>query len=120
MIGGGRSMRVVLSLAVIMMLAAGGSAVAAGAGDPARGKLLFDKHCLVCHGPQGKGDGPTGRALIPPATDFTSQPSKKKSGAELRRIIEQGSPRTAMPAWKGQLSDMQLSDVVTYVETLRK
>ena len=86
----------------------------------ARGKNRFDIFCAACHGPQGKGDGPTGRALIPPATDFTSQSSKKKSGAELRRIIEQGSPRTAMPAWKGQLSDMQLSDVAAYVETLRK
>jgi mono/diheme cytochrome c family protein len=101
------------------MLTAPGSALAAGAGDPAQGKLLFDKHCMVCHGPQGKGDAPTGRALIPPATDFTSQPSRKKSVADLRRVIEQGSPRTAMAGWKGQLSDMQLSDVVTYVETLR-
>lgn len=97
-----------------------GLAEAAGAGDATKGKLLFEKHCLVCHGPQGKGDGPTGRALIPPATDFTSQPSRKKSGADLRRIIEQGSPRTAMPAWKGQLSEEQLSDVSNYVETLRK
>lgn len=111
-----RVARWVVTIALMML----GSAGAAGTGDPANGKLLFDQHCLVCHGPQGKGDGPTGRALIPPATDFTSQSSKKKSGAELRRIIEQGSPRTAMPAWKGQLSDMQLSDVAAYVETLRK
>lgn len=105
---------------VALALLMPGLAEAAGTGDPAKGKLLFEKHCLVCHGPQGKGDGPTGRALIPPATDFTSLSSKKKSGADLRRVMEQGSPGTAMPAWKGPLSDMQLADVAAYVEMLRK
>ena len=105
---------------VTVVVATVGLAEAAGTGDPAKGKLLFEKHCLVCHGPQGKGDGPTGRALIPPATDFTSLSSQKKSGADLRRVMEQGSPGTAMPAWKGPLSEMQLADVAAYVETLRK
>lgn len=115
----GRTIKGTTALVVIALLMPG-LAEAAGTGDPAKGKLLFDKHCMVCHGPQGKGDGPTGRALIPPATDFTSQPSRKKSGADLRRVIEQGSPGTAMPAWKGPLSEMQLADVAAYVETLRK
>jgi cytochrome c len=54
-------MRIFLWLAVMLLLTPG-SALAVGAGDPAKGKLLFDKHCLVCHGPQGKGEGrPDGR-----------------------------------------------------------
>lgn len=115
-------MTVVSWMGAILLLMSGlpGLARAAGTGDAAKGKLLFDKHCLVCHGPRGKGDGPTGRALIPPASDFTADASRKKSSTELRRIIEQGSPRTAMPAWKGQLSEEQLSDVASYVESLRK
>ncbi len=32
-----------------------------GAGDPAKGKAIYEKHCMACHGPQGKGDGPTGK-----------------------------------------------------------
>ncbi len=27
----------------------------------ARGKEMYDLHCLVCHGEQGRGDGPVGK-----------------------------------------------------------
>ncbi len=36
--------------------------------DLSKGKAIYEKLCLICHGPQGKGDGPTGKVLIPPAT----------------------------------------------------
>ena len=90
------------------------------AADLAKGKGLYEKHCMVCHGSQGKGDGPTGRMLKPPAADFTSAASKKKSEAELTQIIENGKPGTAMGPWKGPLSPADLSDLLVYVMTLRK
>ena len=90
------------------------------AGDPTNGKLLYEKHCLVCHGPQGKGDGPTGKMLKPPPADFTSAASKTKSEADLRQIIENGKPGTAMPPWKGQLSETDIITVLGYLSTLRK
>jgi len=91
-----------------------------GAADPAKGKVLYEMHCMVCHGSQGKGDGPTGRMLKPPASDFTSAASKKKSEAELTQIIENGKPGTAMGPWKGQLSPADWSDLPGYVMTWRK
>lgn len=92
-----------------------------GAGsDPAKGKAVYEKSCMACHGPQGKGDGPTGKVLVPPAADFTSAASKKKSDADLLKIIENGKPPTAMVAWKGLLSDQDIQHVLAYVKTLRK
>lgn len=89
-------------------------------GDPAKGKAVYEQRCLACHGPQGKGDGPTGKVLVPPAADFTSAASKKKSDADLLTIIENGKPPTAMMAWKGQLPGQDIQHVLAYVKTLRK
>ncbi len=91
-----------------------------GSGDPAKGKIIYERSCMACHGPQGKGDGPTGKVLVPPAADFTSAASKKKSDADLLKIIENGKPPTAMVAWKGLLSDQDIQHVLAYVKTLRK
>lgn len=94
-------------------------ATAAG-GDAAKGKSIYQSKCFSCHGPEGKGDGPIGKALKPPAGDFTSAESKKKSPEELQKIIESGVPKTSMVAWKKQLSETELQDVLAYVLTLRK
>ena len=89
-------------------------------GDAPKGKAIYEKYCAACHGPQGKGDGPTGKVLVPPAVDFTSASSKKKSDADLLNIIENGKPPTAMIAWKGQLSAQEIQQVLAYVKSLRK
>lgn len=94
--------------------------VSAAGGDATKGKPIFQSKCVSCHGPEGKGDGPVGKALKPPAGDFTSVESKKKSENELRDIIENGKPKTAMVAWKKQLSAEELDNVLAYVLTLRK
>ncbi len=92
----------------------------AAAGDVRKGKAVYEKHCVLCHGPQGRGDGPVGKTVIPPAADFTSAASKKKSDAELLATIENGRPSTAMVAWKGQLSKEEIQDVLAYVNSLRQ
>ena len=94
--------------------------VSAAGGDAGKGKAVFQAKCVTCHGAEGKGDGPLGKALKPPAGDFTSAESKKKSEDELRNIIENGKPKTSMVAWKKQLSEAEVQDVLAYVLTLRK
>ena len=89
-------------------------------GDPARGKSVYEKNCLVCHGPQGKGDGPSGKVLKPPAADLTGASSKEKSETEIRQVIENGKPGTGMGPWKSQLKQAELNDVLEYVMSLRK
>jgi len=89
-------------------------------GDPTTGKAIYERHCIACHGPQGKGDGPAGKMLKPPAADFTSAASKKKSEVDLKEAIENGKPGTAMGPWKSQLSQTDISEVLGYVRALRK
>ena len=92
----------------------------AAGGDAAKGKAIFQSKCVSCHGPEGKGDGPIGKALKPPAGDFTSAASKKKSPEELQKTIENGVPKTSMVAWSKQLNATEIQDVLAYVLTLRK
>lgn len=93
--------------------------VSADDGDATKGKSIFQGKCVSCHGPAGKGDGPFGQKLKPPASDFSSAESKKKSPEELQDIIENGKPKTAMMAWKKQLNEAEIQDVLAYVLTFR-
>ena len=88
-------------------------------GDAAKGKVIYQAKCVTCHGPEGKGDGPIGKALKPPAGNFSSAVSKKKSSDELQNLIANGKPKTAMMAWNKQLSEAEIQDVLAYVLTLR-
>jgi mono/diheme cytochrome c family protein len=109
-----------LCLGASLVLMLFGPPAVEAAGDPAKGKAAYDKYCMACHGPQGKGDGPAGKMLKPPAADFTSAESKKKSESDLRQVIEKGKPGTAMGPWKSQLSDSDINDVLAYLMGLRK
>jgi mono/diheme cytochrome c family protein len=91
------------------------------AGDPTKGKVVFEKHCISCHGPDGKGTGPFGQSLIPPATDYTSELSRLKSDAELFHAIQEGEPGTAMRSFrKLGLSKQEMRDVLAYVRILSR
>jgi mono/diheme cytochrome c family protein len=94
--------------------------------DPAqvaRGKMLFEKHCASCHGPEGKGQpgdwrvqGADGRYPPPPLDDSAHawhHPTKVLHGA-----IRNGIPDTHMPAWGNKLSDAQIDDLVVYIKSL--
>lgn len=88
------------------------------AGDPTKGKVVFEKHCMACHGPDGKGSGPMGPLLTPPAADYTSESSRAKSDAELLHTIQEGRPGTAMRSFKRWLSKQEMRDVLAYVRLL--
>ncbi|MDH5428449.1 MAG: c-type cytochrome [Nitrospirota bacterium] len=80
-----------------------------------KGQSVYTTHCLNCHGPMGKGDGPIGKMLIPPAANLTV--IGQKSDKELLKTIQDGRPGTAMPSWKGDLSAQEILNVLSYVRT---
>jgi mono/diheme cytochrome c family protein len=94
------------------------SPVSSGGGDRnvARGKKLYEKYCLACHGPQGKGDGYT--RFDPPPADLTSNDVLLKPDSRLLKSIHEGRPNTAMGAWKWTLSEEATRDVLAYILTL--
>ena len=85
-------------------------------GDPQKGKTIYEKLCLTCHGSGGKGDGPIGRSLIPPAADLTLL--AKKSDKTIVDTVRNGRPGTAMPPWKNYLNQSEMNDLLVFLRTL--
>ena len=87
-------------------------------GDARVGKGLFEKHCAMCHGPRGKGDGL--EIVGAEVADLTSAATQRKLSMDLLKTIHDGRPEKVMPSWKWRLSEQQAKDVLAYVRTLRK
>jgi cytochrome c oxidase cbb3-type subunit 3 len=78
--------------------------------DVAAGKQLFDRHCVVCHGIEGRG----GRGPSLNRVELTHAPDD----AALRSLIADGIP-PAMPAGFF-FTDDDLANLSTYVRSLSK
>lgn len=89
--------------------------VAAGEVNLSRGKQVYEKYCLACHGKQGRGDGAT--QFDPPVADLTASEVLMKPDSRLLRSIHDGRTNTAMDAWKSTLSDEAMRDVLAYILT---
>jgi len=84
--------------------------------DNDKGRTLYLKHCKICHGQEGKGDG---YALFnPPVADLTASTIQNKSDKELWESIHMGVSNTSMGMWRFVLSDEEISLVLGYVRSL--
>jgi mono/diheme cytochrome c family protein len=98
-------------------------AVGSDANDRAVG--LYREHCAHCHGVTGDGKGPTAAFLNPYPRDYRKGQFKFKSTPvgfkptheDLKRIIIDGIPGTAMPSFL-LLPDTEVEAIVEYVKYL--
>jgi mono/diheme cytochrome c family protein len=84
------------------------------------GKEVYTTNCASCHGDSGKGDGPAGASLDPKAADLTAAAKEDGEDFFLWRISEGGAMapfNSSMPAWKGILTEEQIWQVTSYIET---
>ena len=77
----------------------------------ARGEKIYTANCLACHQANGKGLPPA----FPPldASKVATGPKLAHISTVLNGVTKDGKP-TAMVAWKGTLSDVDIASVVTY------
>ena len=85
----------------------------------ARGAEVYAQNCASCHGSSGLGDGPAGKALVPPPANLAWLSHSRMGGSDRYiywAVAEGGQPLgTAMPAFKGTLSQEDTWAVVAYV-----
>lgn len=82
----------------------------------ARGKSLYDNHCLSCHGENGQGNGP--KAI-----------DQKNSPVNLKKLVQEvpdfdffvsvSNWQGDMPGWKEKFSSTELEDIKSYLKTFK-
>lgn len=83
-------------------------------GSPAAdGAALYKKHCVMCHGADGKGF----KVLKTP--DMTSaQWQASVKDADIANVTKNGKKGTTMPAFKDKLSDDDVKALVAHIRSL--
>ena len=86
--------------------------------DIASGRDLYQKHCQVCHGDDGRGTTEAGGGLYPPPVklDRQSVDERKRTDGELFYLIRNGIRTTGMPGW--QLPDLSIWQLVAFMRNL--
>ena len=78
-----------------------------------QGKALYDEKCMICHGANGKGDGPAAAALSPSPKDFNSPEfwQQKNIDQVIMQQVKHG--KGPMPAFS--LSDDEIKAIIDYM-----
>jgi cytochrome c5 len=94
---------------VIVFLWASG----AGGDELQKGKDLYAAKCQICHGTNGRGDGPAAAAFTPKPADFTN-PSFWKNNFEEKITNTVTKGKGQMPAF--HLKPDEIKAVIDYLE----
>src|SRR6266511_3738282 len=90
--------------------------VAASPESIAAGKRAYQRLCVKCHGPEGKGDGSAATGAVPP--DLTdAQWDYGSSDGDLFAVVHDGTSPD-MEGYAGRLNDAEIWNIVNYVKTL--
>ena len=90
----------------------------------ARGGSMYQIHCALCHGDQGKGDGSIATELVRKPADLTGVNATQLSQGEIFQVITDGvqpgeGRKGGMPNLRENLSVSDRWDVVNYVHSLQ-
>ncbi|MGD0095259.1 MAG: cytochrome c [Terracidiphilus sp.] len=100
------------SAAVVLLVIS----MAGPAFSQAPGAEAYKAKCAMCHGADGIAATPIGKSMK--VLSFKDPTMIKASDAQFIASTENGKGK--MPAYKGKLTDAQISDVIKYIRTLQK
>jgi|SRR6266568_3974934 len=92
--------------------------VAATPESIAAGKRAYQRLCIKCHGPEGKGDGTAATGAQPP--DLTDGKwDYGSSDGDFFAVIHDGTSPD-MEGYAGRLNEGEIWNIVNYMKTLRQ
>lgn len=86
-------------------------------GNAAAGMVTFIQNCVICHGAEGRGDGPASTGLNPKPANFWERFDSSEE-KQVRVVTNGGASEKlspVMPSFGDSLSPQQIRDVVAYV-----
>jgi mono/diheme cytochrome c family protein len=84
----------------------------------ALGRVMYERHCAVCHGAQARGDGPlVGQGKFPLMPSLVAPPATERADGYVYGVIRAG--RGLMPAYGARMTHTERWAVVTYVNSLQ-
>ena len=96
--------RIILGAVGVLVLVEG-----AWAADPFNGARIYNKHCVSCHGANG-------RAEMAATPDFKAGAQTfLKTDKQLLDIIKNG--KSIMPGYRGMLTDAEMLDSIAHIRT---
>jgi putative copper resistance protein D len=82
----------------------------------ANGAAIFASNCVLCHGPQAKGNGVLAKTFAIPPVDLLTEPhTAKHTAGDFFHWLTHGIPGTGMPAFADKLSEEDRWDVVNFL-----
>jgi mono/diheme cytochrome c family protein len=82
------------------------------------GRVLYETHCMTCHGVSGKGDGVIASTLPVKPANLTQLPLFPEGFIEFK--IKTGSDTEYMPAWDGVIKDSEIQKIGHYLRSIKQ
>ena len=120
---------IIHAIGLLILVAVNAPEVSANPASAYEGRRLYVSYCLLCHGTDGKGDGPLAKALQISPADLTTT-VRSRSNTILTKIITGEGRQTitgrdrhnllseAMPEWKDVFSESQVQALIAYLRFL--
>ena len=120
---------IIHALALLVLTAVTIPEVSANPPAAYEGRRLYVSYCQLCHGTDGKGDGPLAKAMHISPADLTTT-VRSRSDTILTKIITGEGRQTitgrdrhnllseAMPEWKDVFSESQVMALIAYLRFL--
>ncbi len=88
----------------------------AGAGDAAKGKDLFDRRCVACHGALGDGNKAIADMFQVTMRPLSSKEVQGQDDAVLKEIVLEGRGKMKPVG----VSETEADDIVAFLRSLKK
>lgn len=111
---------------IVLLSLFGLISLSAYANSTYEGYTLFNQSCFLCHGTEGKGDGPLAKKLDVAPADLTNGSKSMAESTDQRLFgliqgtIEHGSGNSAMPQWGLAMPGNQIDSLVAYIRFLQR